>query len=205
MAGTGIEAVRHGVELFERETKGDQFARQTVHVGVIIFADDAQLLDGGLVPIDEFHAPALAAAGVTSLGKALTLLNQSLDRDVRTPGQGSQKGDWKPLVFILTDGFPTDDWQTQRGAVLDRQERKTINVITVGCGTVLDRDRLKAIAIGPSFVLDESRDKEGAFIQFFRWMTQTVTNMARAASLPGAKDDAAVNLPKPPSVLQFNL
>lgn len=64
-----------------------------------------------------------SASGSTSLGKALRVLRESLDQDVRPAIRGKEKGDWKPLVFILTDGEPTDDWHTPRQEILERQQR----------------------------------------------------------------------------------
>lgn len=89
------------------------------------------------------------------------MLRESLDQDVRPAIRGKEKGDWKPLVFILTDGEPTDDWHTPRQEILERQQRKVLNVITVGCGPHINEQNLKAIAIGPSFRMDNS-DRKGA-------------------------------------------
>jgi len=199
MAGAPIEAVRRGVELFAQEVLNDPFARETVYVGVITFDSDARMVTNGLVPIEQFQPPQLSASGSTSLGKALRLLQESLDRDVRPAVKGGEKGDWKPLVFILTDGEPTDDWQTPRQEILNRQQRKVLNVITVGCGPYINEQNLKAIAIGPTFRMDNS---EASFRTFFQWVSQSVTTVSRAVSQPGGGEQA-MNLPPPPPVIQY--
>lgn len=199
MSGAPIEAVRRGVELFVQEVQGDTFARETVHVAVITFDSDARMVTDGLVPIDQFQPPQLSASGSTSLGKALRVLQQSLDTDVKPAVKGGEKGDWKPLVFILTDGEPTDDWQTPRQEILNRQQRKVLNVITVGCGPAINEQNLKAIAIGPCFRMDNS---EASFKAFFQWVTQSVQSVSKAVSQPGAGEQPMA-LPKPPDLIQY--
>lgn len=199
MAGAPIEAVKRGVELFVREVQSDPFARETVHVAVITFDSDARMVTPGLVPIEEFQVPQLSASGSTSLGKALRLLQQSLDKDVKPAVKGGEKGDWKPLVFILTDGEPTDDWQTPRQEILNRQQRKVLNVITVGCGPYINEQNLKAIAIGPAFRMDNS---DASFRAFFQWVSQSVKSVSKAVSQPGSGDQP-IALPDPPQVIQY--
>ncbi|MCS7252574.1 MAG: VWA domain-containing protein [Armatimonadota bacterium] len=201
MAGAPIEAVRRGVELFIQEVKNDPFARETVHVSIITFDSDARMVTNGLVPIDQLQLPQLSASGSTSLGKAVKLLQESLDRDIRPAIRGKEKGDWKPLVFILTDGKPTDDWQTPHQEIKNRQERKVLNVITVGCGPEIDEQTLKEIAIGPTFRMDNS---EASFRTFFQWVSQSVRTVSKIVTQPGGGEQAesgkAVALPSDSSI-----
>lgn len=200
MSGAPIEAVRRGVELFAQEVRADTFASQTVHVGVITFDSDARMVTEGLVPIEQFQPPQLSASGNTALGKALRVLQQSLDNDVKPARKGGEKGDWKPLVFILTDGEPTDDWQAPRQEILNRQQRKVLNVITVGCGPYINEQNLKAIAIGPTFRMDNS---EASFKTFFQWVSQSVKSVSRAVSQPGGGDQP-MTMPNPdPQFIQY--
>lgn len=199
MAGAPIEAVRRGVELFAQEVQSDPFAQETVHVAVITFDSDARMVTHGLVPIEQFHAPQLSASGSTSLSKALRVLQESLDRDVKPAVKGGEKGDWKPLVFILTDGEPTDERQTPRQEILNRQQRKVLNVITVGCGPYINEQNLKAIAIGPTFRMDNS---DASFRTFFQWVSQSVKSVSKAVSQPGGGDQPMM-LPNPPQVIQY--
>ncbi len=199
MSGAPIEAARRGVELFAQEVSADTYASETVHVGVITFDSDARIISNGLEPIEEFQPPQLSASGSTSLGKALQVLQQSLDTDIKPTVKGGEKGDWKPLIFILTDGEPTDDWQTPRQEILDRQQRKVLNFITVGCGPSINEQNLKDIAIGPTFRMDNS---EASFKKFFQWVSQSIKAVSKSVSQPGGEDQPAA-MPIPPDVLQY--
>jgi uncharacterized protein YegL len=201
MAGAPIQALQEGVALFKREVENDTFARETVWVSVITFGKEVENLTRGLVPIDQLTLPPLKAGGYTPLGQALQLLIESLDRDVKKAVPGGERGDWKPLVFILTDGKPTDDWRTPREELLKRRERKVLNVITVGCGPDIDETTLREIAIGPSFKMDSDA---ASFSAFFRWVSQTVRTVSKTLSRPqGQGEGSPMPIPMPPDVLQY--
>src|SRR5438128_2489201 len=105
MAGPAIDAVQKGVEALVNQLRGDPLALETAYLSVITFAREAKQV----VPLTEliqFNAPALSVRTGTSLGAALKLLVNCLKKDiVRTTA--TSKGDYKPLVFLLTDGQPT--------------------------------------------------------------------------------------------------
>ncbi len=199
MSGAPIESVRRGVEAFAQEVSADTFASQTVHVGVITFDSDARIVTNGLTPIEQFQPPQLSASGSTALGRAFQVLQQSLDTDVKSSVKGGEKGDWKPLIFILTDGMPDPGWETPRQEILKRQQRKVINVITVGCGPSINEQNLKAIATGPTFRMDNS---EASFKTFFQWVSQSVKAVSKSVSQPGGDAQPAA-MPNPPNILQY--
>jgi uncharacterized protein YegL len=200
MAGAPIEAVRRGVELFAQEVAADPYARQTVVVGVITFDSGARMVTSGLESAEAFRPPQIEASGLTSLGEALRVLQGSIDGDLKPSVAGGEKGDWKPLVFILTDGEPTDDWQTPRNELLNRQRGKVLNVITVGCGPAINEAQLKAIAIGPTFRMDAT---ESSFKTFFQWVSQSVRAVSKAVSQPGAGDAPSPMGNPDPAVIQY--
>jgi uncharacterized protein YegL len=201
MAGAPIQAVQVGVETFAREVRQDRFALDTVHVGIITFASTAQMVTNGLVPIDQFQPPQLSAWGGTSLGAALRLLQQSLDRDLRVKKTTEdKKADWKPLVYILTDGEPTDEWKGPQSEILKRRSQgKVFEIITVGCGPRVNEETLKDISTGLTFRMD---DDDASFKKFFQWVSMSVRTVSRSVSQPGG--GKIVNLPPPdPTVIQY--
>lgn len=196
MAGEPIQDVRLGVETFQREMGNDPFVEETVYVGVITFGGEAEFVTKGLIPIgkfsDEFNTESISANGQTPLGQALWLLEESLDKDIKSPIKGGEKGDWKPLIFILTDGEPTDEWRKPREVILNRQQKKVINIVTVGCGDRINQQNLKEISLGSTFIM--GKDPE-SFKQFFDWVSQTTSKIAKSVSKPDGGD-------KPPDIDQ---
>jgi hypothetical protein len=85
------------------------YALETAYLSVITFDSEARQV----VPLTElvaFQPPQIDAGSTTSLGKALKLTKECIEREVQKTTSDA-KGDWKPLVFLMTDGAPTDDWQ----------------------------------------------------------------------------------------------
>jgi uncharacterized protein YegL len=172
-------------------------------VGVIAFGAKVEFLTNGLIPFSEFAGnprPLPSPEGPTPYGEALRILQKSLNNDIRPNVPGAEKGDYKPLVFVCTDGAPTDEWRPARDDIAKRQERKLINMVTVGCGPTIDDVTLKEMAIGPAFRMDNT---EESFKTFFRWISQTIKTVSRAFSQPGG-DQQAANVAAPnPQVIQF--
>jgi len=199
MAGAPIEAVRRGLELFKQEGEQDTVMKETTHVGIITFGGEADFITRGLIPFDDFEPPALSANGQTPLGQAFWLLIESLDKDVKTPMKGKEKGDYKPLVFVLTDGQPTDEWQEPREEILKREKKKVINIITVGCGPYINQENLKDIAIGPTFNMGSD---DASFKTFFQWVTQTTMTVTKSVTQRGGGEKPTTISP-PPEGIQY--
>src|SRR5215471_9150233 len=108
MAGEPINAMEMGLKALLADLRSDPQALETVWLSVITFASAAEQVIP-LTDIHDFLPPDLNAGGTTALGEAIDLLADRIRHEVRVTQQ-NQKGDWKPLVFILTDGEPTDAW-----------------------------------------------------------------------------------------------
>lgn len=108
MRGEPIEAVKVGLEAEVLAIREDPDALELVYISIITFDKEARLLMP-LTDLQTFVMPAIATAdsGPTHLGQALELLCQRVDAEVvkSTP---ERKGDWRPLLFIMTAGRLSD-------------------------------------------------------------------------------------------------
>ena len=107
MYGEPIEAVKNGVQVLVSTLRQDPYALETAYLSIITFDSSAKQVTP-LTELAAFQQPTIEANGCTALGEALGLLAQKVDTEV-TKTTAEVKGDWKPLVFIMTDGVPTDD------------------------------------------------------------------------------------------------
>jgi uncharacterized protein YegL len=199
MEGAPIESVKNGLEQFQQEVSSDSFARGIVKVGIITFSSDAKIVTNGLTVIKNLQPPYLTASGVTRLDLAFNVLLDSMERDVIKAVKGGQKGDWKPAIFILTDGRPTDEngnetnrlWQPAREAVINRPKGqiKPSVIVAVGCGTDVDDNTLKSISTGTAFKMGTN---EAAFVALFQYLSQSITQSAQPG---GNVDDPFANMP----------
>ena len=187
MSGDPIEAVRMGLKALLNDLQSDPQALETVWLSVITFESHARQV----VPLTEvgaFREPTLSTGAATSLGEALTLLSKCIEKEVRKT-TATQKGDWKPLVFIMTDGMPTDSWEK---AADDLKKKKPGNIIGCAAGSGADDRVLKRITEVVVRLKDTSPGTLGAFM---KWVTASVTTTSQSVANQG---DAPVNLPALP-------
>ena len=187
MQGDPIEAVRHGVRALISELRGDPQALETAYLSVITFNSSARQV----TPLTElmlFKEPQLSAGGATALGAALRLLADCIKSEVRKSTE-TQKGDWRPLVFILTDGAPTDDWR-EAAAIL--KTTKPANIIACAAGAYADTTVLKEIT---ECVLMMNTLSAGDLAQFFAWVSSSVKMSSKSLD---AKPGANIELTPPP-------
>lgn len=100
---------KNGVQTLLTTLKQDPYALETAYVSVITFDSTARQT----VPLTDllnFNLPSFSASGTTALGEALSLTANRIDAEVQKT-TAETKGDWRPLIFLMTDGGPTDDWR----------------------------------------------------------------------------------------------
>ena len=102
MRGEPIAAVENGLKALMDSLNKDPYALETVCLSVITYNTQAeQILP--LTEVYKIRIPEITAKGRSALGEALLLLCEKVKCEVQknTP---EAKGDWKPLLFILSDG-----------------------------------------------------------------------------------------------------
>ena len=124
MSGEPIEAVKNGVQVMISSLRQNPQAIETAFISVITFDSTARQAVP-LTDLSSFQVPDIRASGTTAMGEALQLLASCIDREVAQTTT-ERKGDWKPLVFIMTDGIPTDNWQTGLAAYKKRKTAYTV-------------------------------------------------------------------------------
>ena len=194
MAGEPIEAVRQGVRALISDLRSKPQALENVFLSVITFNSTAQQL----VPLTEllaFQEPNLDATGATSLGAAIKLLRNCLNNEIRkaTP---EQKGDYKPLVFLMTDGQPTDNWEPEVES-LRNQKPRPADIIACAAGPLADVTPLKKLTEKVVKLHSLAPDELG---QYFQWLTQSIDGKSRKPEDKPA-DEGAFELPPPPGVV----
>jgi uncharacterized protein YegL len=192
MSGEPIEAVRQGVKALVADLRTDPQALETAYLSVITFSSSAQQVCP-LTELMSFQEPNLDASGSTAMGEGLKLLEQCVDREVlkSTP---TQKGDWKPLVFLMTDGQPTDSWES----AADRLKQKKIsNIIACAAGPGADSSLLKRVT---EMVVELNNLQPDTLKAFFKWVSSSIKTTSQSIQVTA---DAAVSLPPPPAQITF--
>ncbi|NCC60416.1 MAG: VWA domain-containing protein [Verrucomicrobiae bacterium] len=167
MRGEPITAMEMGLHALLGDLQQDPQAMETVWLSILTFGSSANVLIP-LTDIEDFYLPPLVAEGTTALGASLHLLMQQVNDEVRK-SSASQKGDWRPLVFLFTDGKPTDDWED---AVKELNKLNSLTLIACGAGPEAAMDVLEKISAHIVRLDDTSPGKLASFLQ---WVSMTIT------------------------------
>lgn len=189
MFGEPVEAVKNGVQMLLSSLRQDPYALETVHLSIITFASGAKQICP-LTELSAFVPPDLNASGQTAMGAALELLANRVDAEVAktTP---EKKGDWKPLVFLMSDGAPTDD--LERG--IEELKKRKFGIV-VACAAGKDANIPVLQKITESVVRLDSLENE-SIKAFFKWVSASVS--AGSVKVDGGKEVSDLDeLPPPP-------
>ncbi|MEP7289605.1 MAG: VWA domain-containing protein [Chloroflexota bacterium] len=192
MFGAPIQAVQQGVTLIHRELINNPHAIETVYLSVITFDTTAKQIVP-LTSVETFTPPTLKAEGNTALGAAITLLNDALDRELQQNTEG-RKGDYRPLIFMLTDGAPTDVWKDAVAKLKARTINKIGSLVALGCGPNVNTETLKAITTDVIKMSDVSPDN---LQQFFKWVSSSIQKTSQRIDSKAADDGNLDALPLP--------
>lgn len=193
MTGEPIEAVKNGVQMMLHSLRQNPQAIETAYVSIITFDNEAKQIVP-LTDLASFQMVDIKAQSTTSLGAALALLADRMENEI-TKTTTEQKGDWKPLTFLMTDGVPTDDWQSGFNKL------KQVNKgLIVGCaaGSGADDKILKQIT--SSVVRLDNADSE-SISKFFQWVTASISTTSTKVEETGIELSNLDQLPPPPSEL----
>ena len=196
MHGEAIESVRNGLQVLVSALRQDPYALETAWLSVITFDSRAQQITP-LTELMSFQIPELRVSGMTAMGEALSLLADCIQREV-VKGSAEQKGDWKPIVFLLTDGAPTDD--LDRGINAIRQV-KTGTFVTCAAGPGADTGTLKKIT---EAVISLDTADSNSIKAFFQWVSSSIS--VSSQKIENGKEVSGLDeLPPPPPELNIVL
>lgn len=187
MIGDNLRQLQHGLERLMTRLRTDPHALETVYISAIAFAGKPRTLTP-LTELGSFYTPRLPVGSGTSLGAAMIHLMDEIDRGVQksTP---EQKGDWKPVVYLMTDGKPTDDMKP----ALERWKRSyasRVTLVAIGIGAHVSLNLLQELT---PHVLQLDAKGDDDFKRFVDWVSMSISAQSRSVSAAGAQ---GVNLAK---------
>lgn len=194
MRGEPIEAVKVGLADMISSLRLDPYALDTAHISIITYDRTVQQVLP-LTDLEQLQLPDIDCpeSGPTFLGAALQLLCDLYDQEVRT-GSSEQKGDWMPLLFVLTDGKPSDLLVYDQ-AVEAIKRRPFSNIVACAAGPKAQTAPLKKLT-DHVFTLD-TMDR-ATFKRFFQWVTINVQQGGRTI---GVSEDTVL----PPAPGEINI
>lgn len=176
MVGTPIDQVQQGMRTIIQSLRTDPYALETVFVSIVVFAGQAKVLSP-LTELYRFYPPVFPIGGGTSLGKGLEAVMEDIDRNVRRTTL-EDKGDWKPIVFLFTDGNPTDCYAAAFRRWNERY-RRHCSLVAVSIGDNVNVLTLAQITDDILLLKDTGPESFGSF---FKWVTASIRTTSMSVS-----------------------
>ena len=189
MKGEPIESVKVGLADMIATLRQDPYALETVCISIITFDREVkQVLP--LTELENLQLPNIVTpdSGPTHMGEALKMLCEKIEIEVKK-GTNEQKGDWRPLLFLLTDGKPSDI-QNYNQLIPRVKEKNFASIVACAAGPLAKIEPLQKLT-EQVFRLDTM--DAASFKKFFVWVSDVIGIGGKSV---GTTD--ALELPGPP-------
>lgn len=192
MKGEPIEAVNAGIGALISSLRQNPYALETVHLSITTFDNEVRCILP-VTPLEDVISPNIETpeSGATMMGEALFQVIEQVKRD-RILHTETTKGDWKPILIILTDGKPTDIYAFNQ-VVPELKKLNFANIVACAAGSKADSTYLKQIT--DNVVSLDTMDSN-SFSQFFNWVSEAVVQTSQ-------KLNNSESLPPPPKEINI--
>lgn len=180
MAGEKIQTVNYAVRqaIPEMKSAAGENPNAQLLVRTIRFSNGAQWLVAAPTPVEDFDWADLGADGVTDMGKAFELLSEQM----KIPPMPERA--LPPVLVLITDGQPTDDYKTPLNKLLNLNWGKKAVRIAIAIGQDADHSVLEEFTKNKELVLHAKNSN--SLVQFIKW----ASTLAKAVSQPAVNPDA---------------
>ncbi|HTP25322.1 MAG TPA: VWA domain-containing protein [Anaeromyxobacteraceae bacterium] len=177
MQGAKIDELNSGLQILKSKLMEDTQARNSIEIAIVTFGHGGVQLVQDFVPVRDFQPPVLQANEATPMGEAMHVaLNIVRHRKATHRQEGRDY--YRPWIFLITDGEPTDPqhvWQDAARASIEEQNKKGALVYCVAVG---DDANLEVLA---RFSNAKPQRLQGTeFRKLFQWLSSSVSTIARA-------------------------
>lgn len=171
MSGQPIAELNAGLQQFKDELHADALAAKRVEIGIVTFGPVATAADFGVV--DQFIPPTLSPQGDTPMGAAI-LHGIEMLRQRKQVYKSNGVAYFRPWVFLITDGGPTDEWQEAAARIREGEASKEFQFFAVGVDRA-NMDILKKISVREPLKL-----KGLQFRELFAWLSNSLSSVSKS-------------------------
>jgi len=175
MSGRPIDELNAGLRLFEEEVKKDELASLRTEIAIVTFDSDVNVVQD-FVTVDEFTAPTLRTGGTTALGAGLREA-VSMVRDRKQVYRDNGVNYYRPSIFLITDGAPTDaNWAAAVSDAHAEEHDKGVTLYVIGVeGANFSILQQISPAGRPPLQLQGLK-----FREFFKWLSSSQVRVSQS-------------------------
>jgi uncharacterized protein YegL len=177
MSGQPVDELNAALVTFKDTMAADTLASKRAEIAIITFGGVVKVVQD-FITAENFVPPVLQTSGDTPMG-------QAIDRAVEIVSQRKEIykrngiNYYRPWIFLITDGGPTDAWKGAAARVSQGEQDKSFVFFAVGVDRA-DMAILKQLA-----VRDPLKLKGLQFRDLFLWLSQSMQSVSH--STPGDK------------------
>jgi uncharacterized protein YegL len=176
------EAIPHMQKVADENPNAD------VMVRAVKFSNGAQWHISQTTKVIDFKWADLTAGGVTDMGKALRMVAEQLKV---LPERGLP-----PVLVLISDGQPTDDFEGGLKEILDQPWGKKAVRIAIAIGEDADLDVLQKFINNPEIKPLRANTPE-ALVRYIKWVSTAVLKSASSPASQSKQAAAGINVPIP--------
>ncbi|WPO92401.1 vWA domain-containing protein [Chryseobacterium sp. HR92] len=194
MRGEPIQALNNGFNGLISMLRSDPQAMESLHISVITYNREVNnivpLIDLASYQPVEITCP---DSGPTHTGAALAMMCDLVSKEI-VKGSLIRKGDWKPLLFVFTDGKPSDIQKYRE--IIPNVKKLDFGVI-VGCAAGPEAEISFLQELTCHVVKLESTDAS-TLATFFKWVSTSI-------EMGGRSQGTGETIILPPSPAELNI
>lgn len=182
MQGAPIDAMNAALPDLHREIGTNPLVCDKTRFSIVTFSDDASVLQ----PLSDLsqvtQLPELQVSGGTSYASVFRLLRSEIESDIaQLKSQGHRV--FRPSVFFLSDGFPTDradEWQGALSQLVDKNWKPHPNILAFGIGEA-DPAIIGRVGVTMAFMVNGGMSPAQALTEFATVLTRSIINSGSGA------------------------
>ena len=184
MNGKAMDSLNKAVNDFKEQTAKDELAQKRIDIAIIEFNDGARVVQE-FTPLGQMQPVRLVPTGLTSMGEGINLaIDKVKERSAFYASMGTPC--FKPWIFMITDGEPTDDIELARKRIKEEESKGSHGKLKFwACGVPGYSEKVLTSLTNRCIALDEAN-----FEGIFNWLSESMVaiSVSRVGENPKLED-----------------